>query len=50
LQARNAKKVKALSNIGTPLEVYASDKKFKNHLLDIGLMNRMMGIDYNEAS
>ena len=49
LQARIAKKVKALSNIGTPLEVYASDKKFKNLFLDIGLMNRVMGIDYNEA-
>ena len=30
LQARIAKKVKALSNIGIPLEVYASYKKFKN--------------------
>jgi predicted AAA+ superfamily ATPase len=49
LQARIAKKVKALGNIGIPMEVYASDKKFKNLFLDIGLMNRVMGIDYNEA-
>jgi len=25
-----------------------TDKKFKNIFLDIGLMNRVMGIDYNE--
>ena len=49
LQARIAKKVKALNNIGIPLGIYASDKKFKNLFLDIGLMNRVMGIDYNEA-
>jgi len=49
LQARIAKKVRALTNIGLPMEVYASDKKFKNLFLDIGLMNRVMGIDYNEA-
>lgn len=49
LQARIAKKVRALGNIGLPIEVYASDKKFKNIFLDIGLMNRVMGIDYNEA-
>jgi uncharacterized protein len=49
LQARIAKKIKALSNIGILLEVYASNKKFKNLFLDIGLMNRVMGIDYNEA-
>lgn len=49
LQARIAKKVRALGNIGLPLEVFASDKKFKNIFLDIGLMNRVMGIDYNEA-
>jgi uncharacterized protein len=49
LLARIAKKVKSLSNIGIPLDVYASDKKFKNIFLDIGLMNRVMGIDYNEA-
>ena len=47
--ARIAKKVKSLSSIGMPLEVHASDKKFKNLFLDIGLMNRVMGIDYNEA-
>ncbi len=49
LLARIAKKVKSLSNIGIPLDIYASDKKFKNIFLDIGLMNRVMGIDYNEA-
>jgi uncharacterized protein len=49
LLARVAKKIKSLSNIGIPLEVYASDKKFKNLFLDIGLMNRVMGVDYNEA-
>lgn len=49
LLARIAKKIKSLSNIGIPLDVYASDKKFKNIFLDIGLMNRVMGIDYNEA-
>jgi predicted AAA+ superfamily ATPase len=49
LLARIAKKVKSLSNIGIPLDVFASDKKFKNIFLDIGLMNRVMGIDYNEA-
>jgi uncharacterized protein len=49
LQARIVKKIKALSNIGIPLEVYASDKKFKNLFLDIGLMNRVMEIDYDEA-
>ncbi len=49
LMARIAKKVKSLSNIGIPMDVFASDKKFKNLFLDIGLMNRVMGIDYNEA-
>jgi len=49
LLARIVKKVKSLSNIGIPLDVYASDKKFKNLFLDIGLMSRVMGIDYNEA-
>jgi hypothetical protein len=49
LLARIAKKVKSLSNIGIPLDIYASDKKFKNIFLDIGLKNRVMGIDYNEA-
>lgn len=49
LLARIAMKVKSISSIGIPLEVHASDKKFKNLFLDIGLMNRVMGIDYNEA-
>jgi predicted AAA+ superfamily ATPase len=49
LLARIAKKIKSLSSIGIPLEVHASDKRFKNLFLDIGLMNRVMGIDYNEA-
>ena len=49
LLARVAIKVRSLSNIGIPLEVHASDAKFKNVFLDIGLMNRMMGLDYNEA-
>ncbi|MCX6226336.1 MAG: AAA family ATPase [Bacteroidia bacterium] len=49
LLARIAIKVKSLTNIGIPFENYASDKKFKNLFLDIGLMNRVMGIDYNEA-
>ena len=49
LLARLAKKVKSVSNIGIPLNIYASDKKFKNIFLDIGLMNRVMGIDYNKA-
>jgi uncharacterized protein len=49
LLARLATKVKSLSNIGTPFELYASDKKFKTLFLDIGLMNRVMGIDYNDA-
>ena len=44
-----AKKVKSVSTPGIPLEVHASDKKFKNVFLDIGLMNRVMKIDYNEA-
>ena len=47
--ARIAHKVKSVSSSGIPLEVHASDKKFKNLFLDIGLMNRVMGIDYNEA-
>jgi predicted AAA+ superfamily ATPase len=49
LLARIAMKVKSLSAIGIPLEVQASDTKFKNVFLDIGLMNRIMGLDYNEA-
>lgn len=47
--ARIAKKVKSVSTPGIPLEINASDKKFKNIFLDIGLMNRVMKIDYNEA-
>ena len=47
--ARIAKKVKSVSTPGIPLEIHASDKKFKNIFLDIGLMNRVMKIDYNEA-
>ncbi len=47
--ARIAHKVKSVSNPGIPIEVYASDKKFKSLFLDIGLMNRVMGIDYNDA-
>jgi predicted AAA+ superfamily ATPase len=49
LLARVATKIKSLSNIGIPMDVHASDTKFKNLFLDIGLMNRVMGIDYNEA-
>jgi len=49
LLAKVARKVKSVVNVGIPLEVYASDKKFKNVFLDIGLMNRLMGLDYNEA-
>lgn len=47
--ARIAQKVKSVSSPGIPLEVHASDKKFKSLFLDIGLMNRVMGIDYNES-
>jgi len=47
--ARIAKKVKSVSSPGIPLEAHSSDKKFKNLFLDIGLMNRVMGIDYNET-
>jgi len=49
LMARTAYKVKSLSSIGIPLEVGSSEKKFKNIFLDIGLMNRVMGVDYNEV-
>jgi predicted AAA+ superfamily ATPase len=49
LLARIAIKIRSLTNIGIPFEAYASDRKFKNLFLDIGLMNRVMGIDYNEA-
>ncbi len=47
--ARITQKVKSVSRPGIPLEVFASDKKFKSLFLDIGLMNRVMGIDYNET-
>lgn len=49
LMARIAIKVKAVSSPGIPMELFASEKKFKTVFLDIGLMNRIMGIDYNEA-
>ncbi len=49
LLARLIKKVKAVSSPGIPLEAQASDKKFKNVFLDIGLMNQLMELDYNEA-
>jgi len=49
LLARVAKKVRAVSSPGNLLKANASDKKFKCLFLDIGLMNRMMGLDYNEA-
>lgn len=49
VMARIAKKVKSVSTPGIPLDVNASDRKFKNIFLDIGLMNRVMKIDYNEA-
>jgi predicted AAA+ superfamily ATPase len=49
LMARIATKVKAVSSPGMPMEIYASEKKFKTVFLDIGLMNRVMGIEYNEA-
>jgi predicted AAA+ superfamily ATPase len=49
LLAKVARKVKSVGNIGIPLEVNSSEKKFKNVFLDIGLMNRIMGLDYNET-
>ncbi len=49
LLARIAKKIRSVSTPGIPLEVNASEKKFKNIFLDIGLMNRVMKIDYNET-
>lgn len=49
LMARIAKKVKAVPSPALPLEYHASDKKFKSIFLDIGLMNRVMGIDYSNA-
>ena len=47
--ARIAQKVKSVAVPGIPLEIHASDKKFKSLFLDIGLMNRVMGLDYNES-
>jgi len=47
--ARIANKVKAVSSPGLPIEALASDKKFKSIFLDIGLMNRSIGLEYNEA-
>ena len=47
--ARIASKVKDVSSPGLPIEALASDKKFKSIFLDIGLMNRSIGLEYNEA-
>lgn len=47
--ARIATKIKAVGSPGIPLEIHASEKKFKGIFLDIGLMNRTMGLEYNEA-
>lgn len=47
--ARLARKVKAVKKPGLPLEANASEKKFKNVFLDIGLMNRVMKVEYSEA-
>ena len=47
--ARIAAKIKAVSSPGLPLEVQASEKKFKSIFLDIGLMNRTIGLEYNKA-
>lgn len=49
LMSRIATKVKAVSSPGLPLEAHASARKFKTVFLDIGLMNRIMEIDYNET-
>ena len=49
LMARIATKVKSVSRPGLPLEAHASTKKFKTIFLDIGLMNKIMGIDYSET-
>jgi uncharacterized protein len=46
--SRLTQQVKSVSAPGLPLEARASIKKFKNIFLDIGLMNRAIGIDYNE--
>jgi predicted AAA+ superfamily ATPase len=47
--ARIAAKIKAVASPGTPMEVQASEKKFKSIFIDIGLMNRTIGLEYNEA-
>lgn len=47
--ARIVTKIKAVGSPGLPLEVQASEKKFKSIFLDIGLMNRAIGLEYNEA-
>ncbi len=47
--ARVVKKVRSVSSPGIPLLAHSSDKKFKSLFLDIGLMNRAMGIVYSEA-
>ena len=47
--ARVVKKVRSVSSPGIPLLAHSSDKKFKSLYLDIGLMNRAMGIEYSEA-
>jgi predicted AAA+ superfamily ATPase len=47
--ARIAAKVKAVGSPGIPLEAQASERKFKSIFVDIGLMNRMIGLEYNEA-
>ncbi|MDX1315842.1 MAG: AAA family ATPase, partial [Eudoraea sp.] len=47
--ARIVAKIKAVGNPGLPIEVQASEKKFKSIFLDIGLMNRTIGLEYNEA-
>jgi hypothetical protein len=48
-KARLIHKVKSIGIPGIPMNIFASDKKFKSVFLDIGLMNKMMDIDYNEA-
>ncbi|TKG90771.1 DUF4143 domain-containing protein [Puteibacter caeruleilacunae] len=47
--ARITSKIKSVSSPGIPLEVLASKKKFKSIFLDIGLMNRVMELDYSEV-
>ena len=47
--SRIASKIKAVGSPGIPLEIHASEKKFKGIFLDIGLMNRTIGLEYNEA-